>query len=424
MEYFLVVFMAAFLVFVTYTGLGVRQANRLLPVLLLAFLTRLVVHVLVMRPRIIEYGGDNRTYLARAGEIATYWRQSGFRFVTGDQIAAIHSMEVPCNLFAVVVYLCDGPATLACTAVVATLACLLCIVMYRFAQLIGASERAAFRLFVVVAFLPALLVHTSDTFKDGINAFLVVTCLWLVASNVKRFDVRKLLLMVPLLWTLWHVRPYMVFMCALPLVVGLSPMERKLSVRSVVVSTLLLVPLVVLLARMDGGASLTMLQEQLELGQSESVRRANAGGGSGVLFEDGGDAWSALAPKLLYTLLAPFPWTPGSLTLQFGKVDTFIWYYLLYNALRGARRLWARDRTLLFVLVLFIVPGTIAYATTMANIGLIFRQRMPIMLIVSLLAALAWSATDPRERFRSALPRRAPDPVPPPQPAATPGTAR
>ncbi|MFI6511255.1 hypothetical protein ACIBCT_26910 [Streptosporangium sp. NPDC050855] len=423
MEYFLVAFLAAFLIFVTYTGLGVRQANRLLPVLLLAFVARLVVHVMVMRPGLIEYGGDNRTYLARAGEIATYWRQAGFRFVTADQIASIHSMEVPCNLFALVVYLCDGPAALGCTAVVATLACLLCIVMYRFAQLIGASEQAAFRLFVVVAFLPALLLHTSDTFKDGINAFLVVTCLWLVVSNVQRFDVRKLILMIPLLWMIWHVRPYMVFMCALPLTVGLSPMRRKLTLRSMIVSTLLLIPLLVLLAGMDGGASLTMLQEQLEVGQSESVRRANAGGGSGVLFEDGGDAWSELAPKLLYTLLAPFPWTSGSMTLQLGKVDTFIWYYLLYSALRGGRRLWVWNRTLLFVLVLFIIPGTIAYATTMANIGLIFRQRMPIMLIVSLLSALAWTTTGPR-RFRFTASGRVPDPAPPPGPAAVPGVVR
>ncbi|WP_436762435.1 hypothetical protein [Streptosporangium sp. V21-05] len=414
MEFFLVVFMATFLVFLAYAGLGMEQANRAVPVLLLAFAVRLVVHVLVMRPGLIEYGGDNRVYLARAMEVAAYWRYGGSGFVTSDQIPSLYFMEVPCNLFGIVVYLCDGPATLACTAVLATLSGVLCIVMYRFARILGADERAAFRLLVVVAFLPALLLHTSDTFKDGINAFLVVVCLWLVVSNVRRFDVRKLVAVVPLLWALWHVRPYMVLMCALPLVFGLSPVRRKLSVGSLVASTLVLIPILVLIAQADGGASFSALQEQLDQGQSELVRLSGAEGGSGVLFEDGGDAWGALVPKLLYTLLAPFPWTEGSMALQLGKVDTLLWYYLLYSALRGGRLLWTRNRALLFVLVLFVVPGTIAYATTMSNIGLIFRQRMPIMLVVSVLAAVAWTGTG-HVRSRSTRPPGAPRPAIPPR---------
>ncbi|MGJ6964059.1 hypothetical protein ACSDR0_19300 [Streptosporangium sp. G11] len=417
-EYFLVAFMAALLVPLAYAGLGAGQGHRALPVLLAAFAARLAVHLLVMRPGLIEYGGDNRQYLANAVQVAEYWRQGGFRFVTSDQIAAVYSMEVPCNLFGVVVYLCGGPAALACTAVLATLACGLAVIMYRFARLVGAGERAAFRLLVVVAFLPALLLHTSDTFKDGINAFLVVTCLWLAVSNVRRFDVRKLVLVAPLLWALWHVRPYMVVMCALPLLFGLSPVKRKLSIHSMVVSTLMLAPLLVFLAQLDGGAAFTVLQEQMEQGQSQLVRKSNAEGGSGVMFEDGGEVWGAFAPKLLYTLLAPFPWMGGSLALQLGKLDTLLWYLLLYSALRGARVMWGRDRTMLFVLVLFIVPGTIAYATTMANIGLIFRQRMPIMLIVSLLSAVAWTKTERRSRPRRPVRGRAPELT------AVPGTAR
>ncbi|MEU4533867.1 hypothetical protein AB0G15_03265 [Streptosporangium sp. NPDC023825] len=401
-----------------------EQASRAIPVLLLAFAARLVVHVLVMQPRLIEYGGDNRVYLAKAMEVAAYWRHEGFWFVTSDQIPSIYSMEVPCNLFGVIVYLCDGPATLACTAVLATLSGGLCVVMYRFALTVGADERAAFRLLVVVAFLPALLLHTSDTFKDGINAFLVVACLWLVVSNVRRFDVRKLVAVIPLLWALWHVRPYMVLMCAVPLVFGLSPVQRKLSVHSLIVSILVLIPILVLIAQADGGASFTALQEQLDQGQSEMVRRSSAEGGSGVLFEDGGDAWGALVPKLFYTLLAPFPWMGGSLALQLGKVDTFLWYYLLYSALRGARRLWGHNRALLFALVLFVAPGTVAYATTMSNIGLIFRQRMPIMLVVSVLAAVAWTEAGRGERPRSRPPGHAPEPAVPPRPIAGSRAAR
>lgn len=394
MEYVIVVTLTALCVLMVHASLDTREANRVLPVVLAAFFVRLIVHVLVMRSGVIGYGGDNHTYQTRALEVAAYWNREGFRFVTSDQIGSLYSVEVPCNLFGAVVYLVGGPAPLACTAVVALIACGLCVVMYRVARLIGADEPAAFRLLIFVAFLPAFLVHTSDTFKDGINAFLVVACLGLVASNVRRFDVGKLLMLVPLLWALWHVRPYMVFMCGLPLIFGLSSIKRRLSVRGLVVSTVLLAVVLALLEGAGGNSPFSMMQEQLDHGQSAVARNANADGGSGVLFEDSGNAWGAFGPKLLYTLLAPFPWMSGSLALQLGKIDTFFWYYLVYSAVRGARRLWSYDRTLLFVLVLFIIPSTIAYATTMANVGLIFRQRIPIVLVTSLLAAIAWTRTE------------------------------
>jgi hypothetical protein len=402
-EYLVIAAVLALLVFLVHASLGAKEVKRVMPVLLVAFIARLVVHVVVMKSGVIRYGGDNDTYLARAVDIAAYWKREGFQFVTSDQIPALHSTALPGNLFGIIVYICGDRASLACTAVVAFIACWLCIIMYKFARRIGADEPAAFRLLVVVAFLPSFVVHTSDTFKDGINAFLVMACLALTVSSMQRLDVRKLLMIGPLLWALWYVRPYMVFMCGLPLILGISSIRRKfvaLSAASVVI--------VVFLAG-GGDVLFTAMQEQLQSGQSEIVRNANASGGSGVLFEDSGNAWDALLPKLLYTLLAPFPWMEGSLELQLGKIDTLLWYFLLYNAVRGCRRLWSYDRTLLFVLLLFIIPGTIAYATTMANVGLMFRLRIPIVLVASLLAAIAWTKGRQRERqpLRSLMPGRA-----------------
>ncbi|MGS2643740.1 hypothetical protein [Streptosporangium sp. LJ11] len=370
-------------------------------VLVPAFAARLVVHVFAMRSGAMAYGGDNLAYEARALEVVEYWHHYGFQFVTSEQIPGLYSAAVPCNLFAVFVYLCGGPAPLACTAVVSLVACGLPIVMYRFALLIGADERSAFRLLAVTAFIPAFLLHTSDMFKDGFNAFLAVACLALAASNVRRFDVRKLLLLGPLLWTLWHIRPYMVFMCGLPLILGVVKLKRALFLYALAFLVTMLASGMIFPGVTLEGTPITEMQEQLERGQSENFRRANAQGGSGVLFEDGGSAWGALLPKLFYTVFSPFPWMEGSFVLQLAKIETLLWYYLLYCAVRGARLLWRRDPRMLLILLLFIVPGTIVYATTMSNVGLIFRQRIPIVMVVSLLSAVAWSGVSP-DRRRSA----------------------
>ncbi|WP_328710331.1 hypothetical protein [Microbispora hainanensis] len=397
-EYIIVIAAAVLLVVMVHTGLAAPVARRALPVLLAAFAVRLVVHVLVIRSDGLDYGGDNLGYELRALEIVELWRREGLHFVGPGELGSVQSVAVPCNIFAFVMYLCGGRAPLACTAVVALLACLLCVVVYRFARLVGADERAAFRLLVITAFLPGFLLHTSDMFKDGFNAFLVVACIGIAASNLQRFAVRKVLTLGPLLWALWNVRPYMVFMCMLPLLVGVSRIRRALSPRSLVVVAVLMLPLLVVLQGVDQGGPFAVVQDQLDRGQSEHVRLANAEGGSGVVFDDGGNAWNALGPKLLYTMLSPFPWMGGSVALQLGKVDTLLWYWLLYHAFLGARRLWRYDRRLLLILLLFVVPGSIAYATTMANVGLIFRQRIPIVMVTSLLSAISWSRTGPYGR--------------------------
>lgn len=407
MEYVIVVAAAATLVLLTRACFDTDTAWRVLPVLLLAFLARIVTHVVVLRGGSLNYGGDNLGYELTAMEIVGYWKSEGFQFVSTEQVNSLYSAAVPCHLFALVMYVCGGFAPLACTSLVALLACALCVVMYKFARLIGADERAAFRLLVLVAFIPAFLVHTADMFKDGFNAFLVVACLGLAASNVQRFDLRKLLLLAPLLWALWHVRPYMVFMCAIPLLLGVINPRHVLSLRLMAVCVVALVAAAVWVEDITASAPAATMQAELEQGQADNVRRSNASGDSGVIFDDGGNAWGDLGPKVVYTLLSPFPWMGGSMALQFGKVEALLLYYLLYCALRGARRLWDSDRRMLLLLLLFLVPGTIAYATTMANIGLIFRQRIPIVLIISLLSALAWTRTvqpgpetDPDEEIR------------------------
>ncbi|MFJ2029960.1 hypothetical protein [Streptosporangium sp. NPDC087985] len=393
MEYIIVAAIAVMLIFIVHASFDARLASRALPVLMAAFVVRLAIHVLVMRSSIIQYGGDNLYYEVRAMGIAEYWRHEGIQFVGPEQVDSIYSVSVPCHVFAAIIYLCGERAPLACTAIVALIACGLCIVMYKFARLVGADERAAFRLLVITAFVPGFMLHTSDTFKDGFNAFLVLACLGLAASNMQRFDMRKLFFLGPLLWMLWHVRPYMVFMCALPLLFGVARIKRALSVRTIIVFAALLIPVLIFFQGVDEIAPVMALQEQLQRGQSSNVRLANAEGGSGVVFEDGGSAWNALGPKIIYTILSPFPWMNGSLALQLGKIDTLLWYYLLYCAAYGIRRLWCYDRRMMLIILLFVVPGTIAYATTVSNIGLIFRQRMPIMMVTSLLAAIAWTKT-------------------------------
>jgi type IV secretory pathway VirB3-like protein len=146
MELVIVAAAAVTLIVLVNAHLDAPAARRAMPVLLAAFGARLAVHVLVVRSGVIDYGGDNLGYEVRGMMILNSWKLDGFQFVTAADMEILGTAAVPCNVFALVMYLCGGPAPLACTAVVALLACALCVVMYRIARLIGADDRAAFRL--------------------------------------------------------------------------------------------------------------------------------------------------------------------------------------------------------------------------------------------------------------------------------------
>ena len=130
-------------------------------------------------------------------------------------------------------------------------------------------------------------------------------------------------------------------------------------------------------------------------------------------FDDGGNPFAALGPKVAYTLLSPFPWQSGSFALQVGKIDALLWYYLLYRSVLSVRMMWKSDRALLLMFFAFLVPSTIAYATTMANIGLIVRQRIPIVMVGALLGMLSWRR-EPRASVNAPAlaPAHAPTPAP------------
>lgn len=410
MEYALLLLTLVAAMALARAGGGVH-AKKIIPLIFIAFVARILVHLVVLRGGMLHYGGDQHTYEGNALQIASIWRVDGIHFVTANELPNMRSVAVPCNLFAVFIYLCDGPAPLACTGAIAVVAVGLALIVYHFAQLIGASADASFRLFVLTLFGPSFVLHTSDMFKDGINAILVVGSLYLAVGIAKRFSLLRLMLVVPCLWLLWYVRPYMVFMTALPLGLAIIGLRRALSIQGALLLSVALIGGLVYFESGEADEALANAQEQFDTATSSTVRDANAEGGSGVTFDDGGKVWGALGPKLAYTVLSPFPWAAGSAAFQLGKLETFIWYWLLWTALRGLKWLWRNERETLLLLSMFIVPATLAYATSMSNVGLIFRQRMPIVIVTSLLSAVVWThqprRTAPAEAAQQPARRRA-----------------
>ena len=227
-----------------------------------------------------------------------------------------------------------------------------------------------------------------------------------------RWSLLHALIGVICLWALWYVRFYLVFATVAPLVVGLVGLGTKSTMRTVLTAIVLGFVAVALASFTDILQTASeRANETFEIATSVNQTAANRQGGSGVEFDDGGSATGALPMKLAYTLFAPFPWQGGSLGFQLGKVDAVLWYFIFYRAVAGAWQAVKQAESRLVVMLLsFIVPCTVMYAMTMANVGLIMRQRLVIVAATAIFAAI-YKPTKTKATRPTNVVRRVPRPV-------------
>jgi hypothetical protein len=347
-------------------------------------------------------GGDAETYEWWAWAVARRWMMRDDLEFIDDGSSAIRSATLPINTFALVFYANGEPSRLAGTALIAGLGCLTVYNLYTLANEFGADPRQSYRALALQLVIPGYLVYTSNMFKDGIAAFLVITAFGAGMRLSRRLSLVQAGIAGVSMLALYYTRFYMVVMTGLPLITGLVMAKHGGFLRRFVVPAVLLVAVGVVGSTKLAEEITAQMEWAYDHATQSDVTAWNAGTavgstqGSGVTFDDGGDAFGALGPKVAYTLFSPFPWTSGSVALQVGKIDALIWYYLFYRMALAAKRLWSEDRGLLAIFASFLIPSTIAYATTMANIGLIVRQRIPIVMVGTLLAMMSWPRRDPQ----------------------------
>jgi hypothetical protein len=387
------------------------ERPRMMALMLLAYGARLVVSFFLRDLPLFSFGagggGDNLSYEEFATVIARLWDFGHPFYVTVDDYPALGSTTLPPNLFGMVFYLNGAPTQIGCTALIALLACLTCLNLYLLSLMFDVRPDVRFGMTAVALFLPSFFFYTSDTFKDGIVAFCAIGVLGSALRLARRASLVDMAIAAVCFLGLWLTRFYLVYALLAPIALGAVGLRSKSWVRQIV--ALLFAGLAIAaavyylrdLSEFQGTATDTFTRAT-----SRPWENALTSGGSGVEI-DASSPTGSLALKLLYTVLAPFPWQSGSLGLQLTKIECLVWYFVLFRAGRASIRLWRYGRADLTVMVSFIVPTTLAYAASFGNVGLIVRERIPLVMAVMLLAATSWTkstATAVAEKRLAILP--------------------
>lgn len=375
------------LIFVLGTNVS-RRANYppVLYVLMLGFFLRMVFQSFSRDLPIYSYGagGDCQIYEELSLYIVEIWEQNGISFIQNDRLPELGLTSLPPNIFAFVAYLNGGSSRAGCTALIALAAALTYINIFELGRELGGQTKSAFAMATMFSFSPAYMLYTSDMYKDGIVVALTLGAVGSAIRLGKKLSVLHLLIGLTCIFSLAFVRNYLIYVTIAPLFVGLVGFRSKSIARTATVLVLEIIGCFILASfstKLNEVA--TTAQDTFEFAVTDGLA-SNQDGGSGVVFA-GDTPFASFGTKLVYTLFSPFPWQPGSIALHVGKIDAAVMFYFAYRSVRAAPRVGFA--TLLTVLA-FLVPCTIMYTTTMANIGLIVRQRLVIVAGLAVLAAL------------------------------------
>jgi hypothetical protein len=371
-----------------------KQRAAIGKVILGGYALRLVLQLFVRHVQFFSHaaGGDSAIYEDQARFLALLWSHTGVHFVTANEQPFLGATSLPANLFGFVIYLNGGETSLlGCTSVVALAAGLTALNLYLLCLEFKAEPKNALLFTAIIYFEPAFLFYTADMYKDGLVLCLVLGSLGsALRLGGKRWSVLHAVIGMVCVWGLWYVRFYLVFATVAPLVVGSVGLGSK-SISRTVVAAIFVASVAIGTAAFTDVLQMASdrVSDTFEHGTSAAVRAGNQTGGSAVDFDDGGVPYAALPAKLAYTLFAPFPWQGGSPGFQIGKLDAFLWYFTVYRAIRGARQAVRQgDGRVVVMLLTFIVPCTVMYAMSIANVGLIMRQRLVIVAATAIFAAI------------------------------------
>ncbi|MDQ3030798.1 MAG: hypothetical protein M3Y87_00110 [Myxococcota bacterium] len=370
-----------------------QDSDRFVLLLLLGFALRIVAHGVVRNVGLFSGGGasqgDGAAYEQATWVVVRLWEYQGFSLFSAEEIGvtAASNALLAVHVYAAIAFLSGGEVTaVGCAAFNAFLAALTCLQLFRLGTTIKGTNYDSRVVALAMYFSPAFVLYTSDMFKDGISAFLVVSAVLIAFRLSERFNPIDAVLGVLCLGLIWYVRFYLVFLVSAPLVMSLIGVRSGSPSRLVIASAFMFAAGLALIGTQSAETALEFGTYTFDHATAENVLASNASGGSGVEFSGG--PWASFPLKLVYTLLSPFPWDfrSTSIGFQIGKIDALIWAFFLLRAFRGMKRMWKDDRGTLLMFLVVLVPLTIAYATTMANIGLILRQRIPIVLLGAVLA--------------------------------------
>jgi len=309
------------------------------------------------------------------------------------------------------IYRIIGRNMLAVQFVNAALGAVTSAVTYLIAADLFGNTRTARVTALLSAFLPSLVIWSSQGLKDGPIIFLLALSMLAGIKLRAKLQVKWVLILALTLGALLALRFYIFYMVILAIVsgifFGIGSTSTKSLIRQVVAMS------VIALALFYFGAThfaSSQFETYASLKEVQLRRTDMARGGAASGFGKDADvsttagALSAMPLGIAYLLFAPFPWQLGSMRQVVALPEMLLWWSSLPLLILGLGfclryRLGQTAPILVFTTLL-----TLAYSIFQGNVGTAYRQRAQLLVFYLIFVSVGFVLfTDRRAQRRKVL---------------------
>lgn len=238
---------------------------------------------------------------------------------------------------------------------------------------------------IIVAVLPSIVLWSSMPLKDVYTQFIITSVMHLTLRVKERFRLYNVAIVIGLIILIGFIRPYLMIIVIVAIVTTFVPMNPKTFLRNTLIIAIFAISFTMLFSSytaksssMYGTTSEATSETTFE--KLQQTRQGFYTGGSKILGHvDVANPVNALmySPLLLAVFfLAPFPWQiSGSIIHNLATIESLIWYYLLYYALKAIIRSLKEANFEIMPVLVMIGMLSIAYALAISNVGAAYRFR-------------------------------------------------
>jgi dolichyl-phosphate-mannose-protein mannosyltransferase len=365
---------------VAYLVLPRETRSVVLPIVALAILVRAAAAVVVY-DGLIAAGrggfvtGDDRAYADLSNRLA--------RIMNGE--SAPFDYQAESYLIGTFVYLETavfyflGPKVLVVELLNAAMGGLLVAFVFDIARRVFSDVKASNIAAVLVALYPSLILWSALNLKDALALLLIAIVLWLLAMFAAQPRWWLVVASFVPLFAMASLRGYIFVGLALviPASVAVVP---SVGLRHRLITTTLAVAVSALML-----TTLTYATGGVRSLSDFDAERSAMAIGANTSFAD-----QPLLTRVIYVLLAPFPWTPRRALDLLPAPEMLLWYAALAGGLVTVVRrshLWRS----LAPLVLFVGGTLLVLLAAEGNVGTLFRHRAMVVPFVLILASPAFA---------------------------------
>ena len=234
------------------------------------------------------------------------------------------------------------------------------------------GKRAAVIASLMSAFWPSLVFWSTQNLKEPSTLFFTCVLMWAVLQLHHRISWKYILIILASSLCIYHIRRnhlgLLLFAILSSFLFGLRSTRRHILV------ALILVFLTGMFLYYGN-----FVPDLLSVISPASIvyrNRSAWGGGALPLVEPSTKALLAFLPKgVIYFLLGPFPWEPGSVLQAMTIPEMLLWYSLLpftlYGIVCSIKERWSKA----YLILAYVTPVILADAILLGNLGQMYRHR-------------------------------------------------